>query len=229
MNFIWEIVKKANMQSIKSEELFFCQSDQVSPWYEQSFTSLNQKEIDSKIIEINALCRFSGIFNNILHKELEGYEEYRKYIYDVFIHFLAELDLNSHLTRDDFYLSRLQNEIIDGVCGEKYGITIARMNFYDRKNLIDLLYHEMHTTATLTIFRNAIRMIYTDALLYQLKDKPNELILYVGMKKLKEEQKVNFIIDMFLPLGFDIRIFWENHFGVMSVDATMELDEIELF
>ena len=209
--------------------MLFCQSQQVSPWYEQSFSTLNQKDIESNIIEINALCRFSEIFSNLLSKDLVGYEEYRKYIFDILIHFLAELDLNSHLTRDDFYLMRLQNEIIDGILGKSYGDVFSSMDFYDRKNLVGLLYHEMHSVATLTIFKKAITTIYPEAMIYQIKHKPNELLLYIGQKKAIVEKNVNIIIDLFLPMGFDIRVFWDSHFGVMSVDATMRLNELELF
>ena len=50
-----------------------------------------------------------------------------------------------------------------------------------------------------------------------------------GIKKDgKQIKKMNFIIDMFLEVGYKPRIFWENHFGVGGVKQTLHLDEIEL-
>ena len=34
---------------------------------------------------------------------------------------------------------------------------------------------------------------------------------------------------MFLPVSFKVHLFWENHFGIIDVDETMEIDEIALF
>ncbi len=33
---------------------------------------------------------------------------------------------------------------------------------------------------------------------------------------------------MFLPIEYNVRMFWENHFGVGGLEVTLNLDDIEL-
>ena len=67
MNYIWEMVIKAKQNNLKSSELFFKQGNDISPWYEQSFSSLNQKEIENTNIEINSFYRFNDLFSKFLN------------------------------------------------------------------------------------------------------------------------------------------------------------------
>ena len=46
---------------------------------------------------------------------------------------------------------------------------------------------------------------------------------------LDEALKMQFVKDMFLPIGFELRIFWQYHFGIIGIDATMKLDEMALY
>ena len=56
------------------------------------------------------------------------------------------------------------------------------------------------------------------------QDHPDQVVL-TGC----EQQKVDFLINVFLPLNFTTHLFWERHFGIVDVDVTMELDEMVLF
>jgi len=33
---------------------------------------------------------------------------------------------------------------------------------------------------------------------------------------------------LFLEFGLELKVFWENHFGVVNVDETVKIDEIAL-
>ena len=80
------------------------------------------------------------------------------------------------------------------------------------------------------IFKRALKSVYPNVLLYQMKNQPNLLLIYFGMKKTQKElKKIEFIQDMFLPLGFITRLFWDKHFGVCGIDSTMVTGKIELF
>ena len=230
MNYAYEIVKKAHTQGIKTESLFFCQAKQYSPWYEQSFPCLNQKTIEDTTIEINGLFRYFRLFHRLLHQEIAVYPELRRYMFDLFIHFLCELDLHKDLTREDFYVYRLEYEMLEGIFGAEYARVLAGMQDWERKNAVKLVYRQMAMRVTLSGFRKAVRLFYPDALLYQMREKETQLLLYLGIRKTaKETEKVNFLIGLFLPLGFDLRIFWDKHFGVVGVGATMQPDSIEIF
>ena len=56
------------------------------------------------------------------------------------------------------------------------------------------------------------------------------MLVYIGQKETeKERERVEFLRDMFLPVHYQVYLFWEHHFGIIGVEETMELDEMVLF
>ena len=62
MNFLWDIALRASQQGTKEEELFFCQAEAYSPFYEQAFPCLNETRVEGGEVELNLLFRFADIF-----------------------------------------------------------------------------------------------------------------------------------------------------------------------
>lgn len=57
-----------------------------------------------------------------------------------------------------------------------------------------------------------------------------QVLVYIGIKADEKEQKqMEFLRDMFLPVNYEVFLFWEHHFGIMDVEETMVLDEMVLF
>lgn len=230
MNFIWEIALKANASGYDKESLFFQQAQDYSPWCEQAFSSLNQEEIDTPLVEINALCRFNTIFEDILHPEMQAMPRFRAYLLDLVLHLLCEIELKQGLTTNEFYSRKLEQEILQGVLGQQeiQHFTLIGRNL--RNQLSSLALNQLKTGASLYLFRKAFLMVCPDAILYQLREEPEQLLIYMGRKQTERyDHQLQFIIDTFLPIRYRIRIFWEHHFGVIGVDATMQIDEIEIF
>ena len=58
----------------------------------------------------------------------------------------------------------------------------------------------------------------------------SQVLVYIGQKETeKERERVEFLRDMFLPVHYQVYLFWEHHFGIIGVEETMELDEMVLF
>ena len=72
MNFLWDIALRAKEQGFKKEELFFKQAEEYSPYFEQSFSCVNETKVTSPVIESNLLYRFADIFQDILKQEDSG-------------------------------------------------------------------------------------------------------------------------------------------------------------
>ena len=115
MNYIWDIVIKAKQNGIKADKLFFKQGKDVSPWYEQSFSSINQNEVDDSKIEINSLYRFNDLFGKYLHEGFLENIEFKEKFFDLVIHFLSEIDLAKAISKESIYLLQLEEEIDNGV------------------------------------------------------------------------------------------------------------------
>ena len=227
MNYIWDIVINAKQNGTIKSDLFFEQGKDVSPYYEQSFSCLDQKNIENTNIEINALHRFDGLFAKYLHEGFSENLEFKKYFFDLVIHFLCEIDLAKGVSRESLYLAQIEEEINIEVFGQEISHNFKA--FEPCHNLLPLILIQLRTGSSLGGFREALTRIYPDTLVYQLKDEPQKLLIYLGINQTEiESQKLQFIIDIFLPLEFKTRIFWDKHFGVFGVDTTLIMNEIEL-
>lgn len=230
MNFIWDIALKAKQEGKPEKELFFLQAKDKSPHYEQSFSVLNQKVIEIKQIEINALYRFPGIMQELLHTQITEAAEFEKYLFDCVIHILLYIDLHHGVTKRDLFLQVVMKEVIQGVFGKEAANSYSQMERTIQNRLATLILAQLETGSSLVLFRKAILVLYQKAILYQVKTEKKKLLLYIEQDKTeKQEQKVKFIIDMFLPLNYEIRVFWHYHFGVIEIDNTMKIDQIEIY
>lgn len=229
MNYIWDIVIKAKQNGIKADKLFFKQGKDVSPWYEQSFSSINQNEVDDSKIEINSLYRFNDLFGKYLHEGFLENIEFKEKFFDLVIHFLSEIDLAKGISKESIYLLQLEEEIDNGVFGEKIRDNFKVFNKNEKDKILPIVLLQLKLGSSLYNFRQALKNIYPDVLLYQIKEKPHRILIYLGIKKTdKQVRKIKFINDMFLPIEYNVRMFWENHFGVGGVEVTLNLDDIEL-
>lgn len=101
----------------EKSDLFFWQAQDYSPYYEQSFNTINEEHIDKNLIEINALYRFSHIFQEILHPNFIQNGQYVDviafiiYLFDTVIHYLGEIDLRHGFTKREFYIRRICYEV----------------------------------------------------------------------------------------------------------------------
>lgn len=230
MNYIWDIALRAGECGFTRDSLFFKQAESCSPWYEQSFSCLNQKEIDHPEIEINMLCRFDELVYCLLRPEAEGRPEFRAYLLDLAAHILCEIDLQQGLTKYEFYIRRISREISDGVLGARNAENYKTFPYRLKNSLAALVLSQLKTGSSLLLFRRAVLAACPDAMLYQMRENPKYLLLYVKRRRSEqEERRLTFITDTFLSVDYEIRIFWKNHFGVIQVDATMELDEIGIY
>lgn len=227
MEYIWDIVLKAKEDGFFKSDLFWKQSKDISPYYEQSFSALNQNHVEESTIEINALYRFEELFSKYLHKGYSENPEFKKYFFDLVVHYLCEIDLGKGITKETIYLAELEQDIRNGVFGEVKATDFKSFNKND--SILPLLLKQMRIGATLTGFREAVTRFYPDCLIYQMKDNPKKILVYLGMKKTeKEMQKYDFIETMFLPIEYIVKVFWDKHFGIFGVDATLTMNEIEL-
>lgn len=236
MNYIWDIVLRAKQNGLTKEELFFWQAEQCSPYYEQSFPALNAKTVDRRVIEINALYRFSHIFQELLHPDILQGPQYVRlidfilHLYDVIIHFLSEIDLRHGLNRREFYVHRIRRELLSGVFGKvaAEGVTVMERGLQLR--IANEVLTQMQTGSNLHSFRRALMTIFPGSLLYQSNFDSSQLLLYVGQEESSDKEKqMTFLLEGFLPFGFHIKIFWQHHFGIMGVDQAMLSGEIAIF
>lgn len=230
MNFIWDIIINAKDNDIKKDELFFVLGKDISPWYEQSFSCLNQTNVDSNFIEINPFYRFNHIFQDFLHVDFDENLEFRKYFFDLVVHFLAEIDLSLGTNQNSVFLNVIEQEINTSVLGEDLALKFKQFFGDERVSMLMLVLTQLNIGSSMMNFKKAIKISFKNCLLYQIKDETDNFILYTSAKENEVNQdKLDFITEMFLPLGCNLRVFWTEHFGLLGIEQSMKLDTIELF
>lgn len=230
MNFLWDIVLRAQSCNRREEELFFVQAEEYSPFYEQAFDYINEDCVYTNEIELNLLYRFADIFQDILAEDGRELQEFKKYMIDVVLHILLYTDLRHGLSIREIYIRKLTEELLDGTFWRE-GAKVFRLISPQKQNrLATLVLSQMQTGSSLLIFRRAVLILFPDAILYQVKADRKKLLLYLQDKPEDYKKRmIQFAQDMFLPLSYNIRIFWEYHFGIIGVEGTMNIDELAIY
>lgn len=235
MNFLWDIVLRAREQGFREEDLFFKQAEEYSPMFEQSFSCINEKGVEKSTVELNLLYRFADIFQEILFPESlnlteDEYREFREHFVDAALHTLLFTDLRNGLTKRELYIRKILEELLDGTFWKEGARNFCVIEHHKQSRLATLLLTQMETGSSLIVFRRAVLVLYPDAMLYQIKRERKKLLLYLKDKKTDVgEKKLQFVKDMFLPIGFELKIFWQYHFGIIGIDDTMRLDEMAVY
>lgn len=235
MNFMWDIALRAYTQGIGEQELFFTQAEEYSPFFEQSFSCINETNVPERVIELNLLYRFADIFQGFLSPESMGLEEgeyaqFRKYFIDAALHAILYTDLRHGLTRREICIHKILEELRDGTFWRGMAADFGMIDSSRQGRFAALALNQMETGSSLRIFRKGVLILHPDAMLYQIKKEPKKLLLYISAQKTQErEHRLQFVQDMFLPVGFELRVFWRYHFGIIGAEGTMRLGEMALY
>ena len=147
---------------------------------------------------------------------------------DLAVHILVDRELLSGLSSQDFYVQKLMLEMRDGTLGVSLARMCSAFNYVEQRKLATLLLLQYQIGSTLSIFQKAVTQLYPDCLVYQVKNEPEVILLYLGIPA-SEEPRIHTLQELFLPIQYQLRVFWESHFGVIGVDATMHTDNIEIY
>ncbi len=229
MNFLWDIALRAQEQGKGEDELFFCQAREYSPFYEQAFSSLNETQVPEGRIELNLFVRFARIFQDLLAWEEEP-SAFGEYLTDAALHALLYTDLRQGLSKRDIYIRKIRQELEQGVFWQDAAEVFREMPMEARNRLAALALTQMQTGSSLMVFRRAVKVLFPEAILYQIREERRKILLYLeGGKTRQRENALDFARDMFLPLNYELRVFWQYHFGIIGVDDAMRLGEIAIY
>lgn len=235
MNFIWDIVLQAAKDNFESEKIFFKPAEKFSPYYEHSFSNINQKNVENPEVEINPLMRFSSIFEYILHPDVKNLifrrqQQFIGFFFDYLTHILAEVDLCHGITQREIYIRQIRRELLRGDFGEIAKIGMNELSREKQISVADELLKVFETGASVKSFCNIMKQIFEDCFIYQNRFHQQKIYVYIGQERDEILQKKwQMIRETFLPIDIEVRIFWAEHFGILSVDATMLSDKIAIF
>lgn len=229
MNYVWEALLEAEKEKIGKGELRFVPAKEPSPYVEVSFAELNITELEDKRIEVNPLYRFSAVFEELFAPDNREYEKLREVFLDVFLHYVAETDLLSGMHKQEYYFWFLMKDLQQGAFGRNAAEAMGLFSQRERRLIVTSLLGLYRSGHYSEIFRHLIRELYENAIIYAGRDRADDIYLYVGRQETEEERKrICFLIDTFLPINEDVRVFYDRHFGILDIEETMQMDKILL-
>ena len=235
MNFIWDIKLQAARDGFESGDLFFKPAEKFSPYIEQSFKNINQLHVDKAEVEINPLMRFSAMFEYLLHPDVINLifvenKQFILYLFDVMVHMLTDVDLCHGMTKREFYIRRIRQELLSGYHGETAAEGMKELSREKQVAVADELLKVMETGSSIDSFCHIMKQIFKGCIIYQERANPQIIYAYIGREKDEHLQKQwRLIRETFLPIDIEVKDFWSEHFGILGIDVTMIADEIAIF
>lgn len=231
MNFLWEVLLKSKEQNVEEQNIRYVIAKTYSAYMEVSNAFLNEDMVDGKAaIEINPYFRFYDIFKDLYQPELKEYSKLRGSLTNLLLHQLAQNDVLSGMTREEYYKKLLYQDLGRGAFGTAAMDAIRLFQRDEQEVILSGLLRQYQTGSSLDIFKDMMEELIPHTIVYHSNDNSNEVLIYVGLKK--EEKiaaKVDFLVQMFIEIPYCVDIYYEYHFGIMGMEETMRIDEIMMF
>lgn len=197
---------------------------------------INQ-DMNKKILEVNPYLRFFDIFyhfNEIyinIDKLNEEYLLFKNDFENKTLLYLRKLDFINGTTILDIYCEKLISEMEKGIYGENLKKYIEEISIKDREiialGIIKRIFYEYEEFKILKII---INNFFKDNIIYRNLDNENKIILYLNYERNKQNvYRMKIVKEVFLPLGFELKIYWNNHFGIINLDEVFKIEKMGVF
>ena len=221
MRYLWEVLLEAKEEGIPEERLRFYHDGGSSAYLEIAIPFINETELgEEREIAVNTYCRFYDIFRNLFQPELRT---------NVILHMLAGNDIRRGMTREEYYKKLLASDLDAGAFGEKAWKVFSSMGKEEKGILMSGWLRSCRTGSSLAIFIDLVHGLIEDSIVYHNNDRPDEILIYTRLKKTGElEERLGFLMEMFLDIRYRAEVFYEYHFGIIGVGETMQIGGIAI-
>ena len=225
MTYIWEVLLRADEQGFPRENIRFAQTKTVTPYMEVAYEELNREHLDEAPVEVNGYYRFAPIFDRLLDG-LEDYPELKDKLYDILMHYLAEINVREGLCESEYHGLFLREDVQNGKFGRQFKEVFTTFERRQVRFVVESMVRLYGIGPSITLFRSVMRQIYPKSILYLDAVERRELLVYIGKKETPAlKRQVDFLIGLFVPFDYVTHLFWDLHFGIFGVDETLALDE----
>lgn len=229
MNYARDVIIALRQEGREEKSLKFVPAKSFSPYMELSDECINFREVEAEI-EINPYYRYYEIFKDLFNINNEEDVELRETLFDIVMHFIAEIDAMSGMTKREFYLKFIIEDITNGILGERIKKNFEMFNYNEKIIIAENLIKMYKTGQTLYLLRDTVRRIFLNTIIYANYEVKDELLFYIPYARSEiNEAKIEFIKEFFLPINFRTEMYWEDHFGVIEVEETMKIDGIAIY
>ena len=222
MAYIWEKYSKDNEYRI---------TEKICPYLEV----LNQ---NTYIVDVNPMIRLARIFDATFGDDNERAfaldsltsrigAEGTGQIVNIIFHYLAQLDRTKGLDKIQRMIEGLQNEIEQGLWGNKIKALMKEMNDDDNESILYVLTQRVINDNE-SFFMDAVGKSFPiSSLCYEEQTKL--FYLYIGTGENDyNTRKLDLIICLLWPINKKLKVVWNQHYGIVGCDDTMHVDSIQI-
>lgn len=176
------------------------------------------------------MADYAAVFESLLEEDIDGHDELRSALFDILVHYLSELDLREGLCRAEYYAQFLREDIESGLFGTKNAAVLRFFSKSQERFVLAGLLRLYRVGPSMRLFAQLLRELYPGSIAYLNTCAGRELLIYIGKKKTAAlAAQVDLLCDLFVPADYELRLFWDMHFGLIGVDETMEIGGMMMF
>lgn len=231
MNYIWDLLVQAQEAGMDKKGIRFLPAKVYSPYMELSLEALNATagQLDVEV-EVNPHYRFPAVFRDLLDINLTEDEELRLTLFDILIHFLAELDLMQGMNKREFYIRFVLRDLEAGAFGERVKERIGLFDREEKEVIAAALLRMYDTGETLHLLRSTVSRIFRRSTIYVNSEEKDEMLFYIGQRRTERGlRKLELLMELFLPVRYRTEVYWDCHVGIIGAEDTMVLDRIAMY
>ncbi len=229
MNYVWEVPIRAKHQQVDLSDVNFKLSQNFSPYLELSNEFLNKKEVQPQI-EVNPYYRFFTIFRQLFSADYYKYDELRNVLFDLLIHFLAQTDSYQGMDKIEFYQKFIRRDIKNNAFGTVVKDCFEYFTLAEINILLEQIYKFYSIGKHFFFLEETVKKIFSKIIFYLKQRGDNEVILFINEAKTdKNKAKLKIIKEIFLPLDYKLEVYWQDHFGIIGVEETMQINKIAIY
>lgn len=229
MNYIWDLLIKAERSGLTKGEIYFTAAKVYSPYMELSHEAINTSVVEQNV-EINPYYRFYAIFRDLFDINNHEDMDLKNALFDIVVHFLADIDRIQGMNKREYYIRFALRDIENGMFGSNVREKIDVFNSEEKEVIASNVLRLYETGESVYLLKDTMRKIFKHSVIYANCEEKDELLIYIGQKANKTAQaKLECIKEIFLPVRFHTEVYWKEHFGIIDIKETMRIDSIALY
>ena len=229
MRYIWELVAQAKSQELNPTAITFAPAKEFSPYLELSFEDLNENSVPS-VVEVNPYYRFLTVFKDYFAPDYDGDSCIRSELFNLIIHYLAELDTYMGMTKREYELIFVIEEMMHRICGDDLCKGFKLFNPSEKKIVAENLLRFYTLGEGIYLFRDTVSKLYRKAMIYgNLMDRDVLMVHLLVEESVEHQGRIQVLRELFLPYYYEVEIYWIHLFGLMGIDGGMKQEEIVLY
>lgn len=219
IDYIWEFAFQEKQVHFKQAKLF-------SPYFEIS--EIAEEGTNEITVFYNSLCRYAKVFGTLL--EAEGdYESWKNLLVDIGTHILIEQELLNSRSVKEMNIRRIMKQLEDGTYGADIKMQYSLLGRMQKYRLACFMVEQLQCGEAVTMYAKALIGLWETGVVYKSTDMQRCLLVYAGEKKSREKENIlKLVEEIFLPIGYEVRVFWDTHFGIVGIPRSLKYDQIEL-